>query len=201
MPNPKPTPAVLPSDDLILAALERAILHRGRNEPGESLSSITAHLGLPFHSGTSRRLRPKLKDLEAAGLIRPFRHHSINKWAITPAGQRRLDKLRTSGELHELPESPQHRAWNTARCVATKRITGLRSQVRTMLGEGDELLRADETSSEAWYDLSDRLRDASQRLASATYCLREWPEPNDSQPDSDSPPPNMRSRRGYHNWK
>jgi hypothetical protein len=74
MPKTKPTPE-LPSNDLILAAIERAVCHRGRDEP-ESLSDIKEHLGLPHNGWTTQQLRPKLEELEAAGLIEQSRIRS-----------------------------------------------------------------------------------------------------------------------------
>src|ERR1019366_8897562 len=86
MPETKPTPE-LPSNDLILAALERAICHRGGNEP-QTLSTIKQHLGLPHNGWTTVLLRPKLQALEAAGLVEQSRLRSKPLWGLTPEGQR-----------------------------------------------------------------------------------------------------------------
>jgi hypothetical protein len=51
MPKSKPTPEDWPSDDLVLAAIDRASRHRGTGDPGETLAKIKRHLDLPHHSG------------------------------------------------------------------------------------------------------------------------------------------------------
>jgi hypothetical protein len=40
-------------------------------------------------------------------------------------------------------------------------------------------------SSDAWFELSERLGRAVWRLGSATYCLHEWAEPSDEVADID----------------
>ncbi len=191
MPKTKPTPE-LPSNDLILAAIERAICHRDRNEP-ESLGSIKQHLGLPHNGWTTLQLRPKLEELEAADLIEQSRLRSRAVWGLTPKGLRRLDAVR--GEL-TLPEAPQHRIWREARATAGDRIAGLRADLRGTLDEAIELLEAErEANSATWFEFSERLQKDGQQLATAIHCLREWPEPDDSKADTDKPPYGQNSRR------
>ena len=117
MPKTKPTRPELPSNDLILAAIERAICHQGHDRPGESLSSIKQHLGLPHNGWTTLKLRPKLEELEAAGLIGKSRRHSVDVWGLTAKGRKRLTAV--GGRL-TLPESPQHRRWREARDTARR---------------------------------------------------------------------------------
>jgi len=195
MPAQKPTPAELPSKDLILAAIERAICHRDRDEP-ESLSYFKQHLGLPHNGWTTLQLRPKLEELEAAGLIEQSRIRSRPVWGLTPKGRRRLDAVR--GEL-TLPEAPQHRIWREARATAGETIAGLRADLRGTLDEAIELLEAErEANSATWFEFSERLHKDSQQLATAIHCLREWPEPDDSKADTDKPPYGQNSRRRIH---
>src|SRR5665811_650476 len=106
MPAEKPTPAELPSNDLILAAIERAVCHRGRDEPDVPLSIIKEHLRLPHNGWTTLQLRPKLEALEAAGLIEKSRRRSSAVWALTGMGHRRLGIVR---DCLTLPEAGQHR--------------------------------------------------------------------------------------------
>ncbi len=62
----------------------------------------------------------------------------------------------------------------------------MREVVRVGLDETVRLLDARTAgSSDAWFELSDRLRRAVWRLGSASYCLYEWAEPLDEQADID----------------
>jgi hypothetical protein len=40
-------------------------------------------------------------------------------------------------------------------------------------------------SSDAWFALARRFEKQCERLGSATYCLQEWPEPDDASADID----------------
>jgi DNA-binding PadR family transcriptional regulator len=187
----------MPSDDLVLAAIERAICHRGRNEP-ETLDSIKQHLGLPHNGWTTLQLRPKLEALETHGLIVQSRLRSKAVWDLTPEGRTLLDLIRANITL---PEAPQHQYWREARNAAGERIAGFRGDLRGALEEAIGLLEADhEATSTTWFALSKRLHQSGRLFASAIYCLREWPEPDDSQPDTDNPPYGERSRRQIRGW-
>jgi hypothetical protein len=198
MPAQKPTPAELPSNDLILAALERAICHRGRDEPDVALSYIKEHLGLPHNGWTTQQLRPKLEELEAAGLIEKSRRRSHAVWALTGMGHRRLGIVRDGLTL---PESTQHRIWREAQTEASERIAGLRADMRGVLDEAIALLEADhEADSATLYALGERLNTRCRRVASAIYILREWQEPDDSAPDVDDAPYRQHGRRSTRDW-
>ncbi len=198
MPATKPTPAELPSNDLILAAIERAICHRGRNEPAESLSSIKEHLGLPHNGWTTLQLRPKLDALQAAGLIEKSSRRRRDVWGLTTKGRKRADAIRADVTL---PESPQHQRWSEARTAASERIAGFQADVQGTLDEAIDLLDANRgANSAAWFELGDRLHDTCRRLASATYCLREWQEPDDSAVDIDDAPYRQTGRRHTRGW-
>jgi DNA-binding PadR family transcriptional regulator len=182
-------------DELLLAAIERAECHWSReHDPGVPLRVIKEHLGLPHHGGTTRTLRPRLQTLERSGLTEHLRRHSRDWWTLTANGHTRLDAAR--GEIAPLPEAPQHRRWREAQHAASEQIAEFRGDLRGAVDEALRLLEADhESNSTAWYELSDRLRNACRRLASAIYCLREWPEPDDSHPDIDDPPYGQQGRR------
>ncbi len=196
MPETKPTPEP-PSNDVILAAIERAICHRGDNEP-QTLAMIKEHLGLPHTGWTTIQLRPKLEALEAATLIKQSRRHGQTKWGLTAEGSMRLDAMRSGITL---PEAPQHQRWREARNAAGERIAGFRGDLRGTLDQAIQLLEADhEADSTTWFDLSDHLHQSGRLYASAIHCLREWPEPNDSQADIDDPPNKQRARRQVHGW-
>jgi hypothetical protein len=172
------------SDALILAAIERAERHLPRRESGVLYASVVDHLGLPRHSGTGRRLRPRFKELEAAGLIESFQQHKCTLWTLTRDGEKRLK----AAEPVTLPEAPQHRLWRESREAADKRMVEFRAGLREAIGAARVLLKDREASSVAWFELAERLQDACARLGSATHCLREWEEPNDDGPDVDNGP-------------
>ncbi len=187
------------SDGLILAALERAESHRGRDEPGVLYAMVVNHLGLRMGSGTGRRVRPLFRELEAAGLIRSFKRHGSVVYTFTAKGRKRLDAARRAGEVGELPESPQHRAWREARDGSKTRIGEFRAALQTLLGEAAALLVDDAASSEAWFVLGERLQRACVWMGSATHCLREWAEPDDASADVDDGP--RRGRRNPGLWR
>jgi hypothetical protein len=172
------------SDALILAAIERAEHHMLRKERGALYGTVVDHLGLPRHSGTGRRLRPRFRELEAAGLVESFRQHNCVLWTLTRRGRERLK----AAEPVALPESPQHRLWRESRSKAAERIAEFRKELRNVLKEARTLLGDRETPSEAWFELGERLQRACSLLGSATHCLHEWPEPSDEKPDVDEGP-------------
>ncbi len=184
------------SDAQILAAVERAELHNERQDEGVLRADLAEHLGF-LHSGwTTRQLRPQLDALRAAGLLRELRRQGLNVVGITSAGRRALAQARTAGERIELPESPQHRRWRHARSVAGERIDGFRQQVRDALDEARRLLDTEQVPSDTWFGLAGRLKTECYQLGSATYCLREWPEPDDARADVDE----VLGRRNVWQW-
>lgn len=66
MPNPKPAPIALPSDELLMAAIDRAQRHRTDSQRGVMLETVKAHLQIPPGSWSTRRLRPQLDQLRPA---------------------------------------------------------------------------------------------------------------------------------------
>ncbi len=197
MPEGKNSGRVEPSDELILAALERAELHGGK-EPGVRFATIVEHLGLPYGSGTGRWMRPRFRAVEASGLVEDFKQYGCEVWTLTSAGRERLDAARASGGLGVLPEAPQHRAWRKAQTAAGERIGEFRKQVQGLLDEAVLLLANRDADSEAWSTLGERLQRACRRVSSATYCLREWAEPHDA--DADLGESRDRWRRNTGSW-
>lgn len=183
-------------DALILAALNRAERHSCRETPGVGYTEVVAHLGLRMSPATGARLRPRFRELEAAGLIVGVKRSGIVKYTATQEGQR---LLQDAGEI-VLPESPQHRRWREARDAADKRISSFRAEVGTLLGEAAAALAKDGTGSEAWFVFSERLQRACWRLGSATHCLREWPEPDDASADVDENTRRL-GRRDVTRWR
>jgi hypothetical protein len=172
-------------DALILAAVERAQLHQQREQQGVWMPHVAEHLGFVHGSWTTRRLRPQLDALLADGALSCSRRGGFVLWGLTSAGRERLRRARRAGEAGELPESPQHREWRRARAAAAARIDGFRAELRAIVAEAGVLLDAEAASSDAWFELRVRVARVSWRLASASYCLREWPEPDDAEADVD----------------
>ena len=162
-------------DDVVLAAVERAERHRGRS--GAPVWVIFEHLAIPRRS---RRVRVQIRAPVGQGALRETRSHGVILWEPTPSGRRRLTRMPPV----ELPESPQHQAWRNARTLAEHEIGRFRDGLRTLLDEATALLNESGTS-DLWFDLAERLRLSARRLGSATYCLREWAEPDDEVADLD----------------
>ncbi|HEV3094958.1 MAG TPA: hypothetical protein VGY30_10645 [Solirubrobacteraceae bacterium] len=169
------------SDELVLAAVERAELHRERQGEGVMMSDIAEHLGFVHGSWTTRRLRPQIDAFIAAGLLVRSRRHGVVVWGLTSSGRRRAER----GDASALPESPQHRVWRYARALAAERINGVCEQASGVLEEAIDVLDSEGVHSDVWFALAERLQSAGWQLGSAMYCLSEWPEPNDDGADVD----------------
>lgn len=187
------------SDSLILAAVERAVLHEQEDEV--LTSELTEHLGFKPEPSTNRLLWPRLEGLRRAGLLTTVERRSEPFWALTDVGRERLAGAREAGEVDDLPESPQHRAWRHARVKAAVRIEGFRSDLLDAVGEAQSFIdKYRPPMSQEWFELSERLRLASWRMASATYCQNEWAEPEDEFPDVDENPGPRPGRRATWAW-
>jgi hypothetical protein len=175
------------SDDIVLAALDRAERHSHGEKRGVPLGAVIAHLGFVRTGGwTTRQLRPQLDALVAGGLLSALRRHGIAIWALTGTGRERLVAYLESGGIDELPESPQHCAWREARTMSAAHIDGFAMELRRDLLEAITLVnRYRQARSDSWFELAARLSDGCKCLGSATHCLFEWPEPDDAHRDVD----------------
>jgi hypothetical protein len=185
------------TDVQILAAIERAEVHNERENAGILRSDLAEHLGFVHNGWTTRQLRPQLDALRSVGWLQDLRRHGLNLVAITRAGRQTLAKARKADEVGELPESPQYRKWRQARIAAAERIEGFRQQVRDALEEAANLLDTKQASSDVWFSIAGRLKTECRQLGSATYCLREWPEPDDERADVDE----VLGRRNVWQWE
>lgn len=174
-------------EDLIMAALERAVRHRATDSPAAPLWAILEHLALSRRSGAARDVRAALRALGDAGLIELSRPHGVQAWELTASGRRRLRRAQLSSSLPPLPEAPQHREWRLARMLASEEIERFAAGLREGLERGLQLLESDPPPpSDAWFELADTLRHDCRRVGSAIYCLHEWVEPSDELPDHDA---------------
>jgi hypothetical protein len=175
-----------PSDELVLAAIERAALHRARDTPDVPIWAILDHLAIRRRSDRDRSLRRQLERLIATGALEHVRRRSVSRWALSSAGLRRLQTSRLAGHSLQLPESPQHLAWRRARTDAACEIERFRQILSNSLRETARLIeREPPAHSDAWFELGERLRHDARRLGSASHCLFEWAEPHDGCADVD----------------
>jgi len=184
--KPRPGTETLPRP-LVLAAMERAQRHSGEGRflKGE----VIKHLGLRRTATTRRRLWPPFEALGKEGLIVQEVAHGARYWRLTKAGEGQLAAMRRAGEVGELPSSPQRRKWRNARELAAKRIEEIKEDALKALEEANRLLSAAPgPSSEAIGELRARLWWHLERLALATYCLHEWPEPDEALRDPNQNP-------------
>lgn len=174
------------SDALVLAAAERAELHKPRGGSGVMLGDVFAHMGFIYNGAATRQLRPRLDALLSAGALEQTRRHGVKLGVLTSTGRRRLAQARRKGETVELPESPQHRKWRHSRTTAGEQIEGYRRKLRALLHDADALLDAGtQAHSDSWFCLAKRLSAPATNIGAAIYCLMEWPEPDDARPDID----------------
>jgi hypothetical protein len=174
-------------DLLVVAAIERAERHSTPGRVGIPVWAILEHLDLPRRSALARHVRTRLTELESTGVLTQARRHSVPAWTLTPTGRGRLTRARRAGTLLELPESPQHRAWGTARTLAEHEIERFHAAVETDAEALSEFLAPKDTTtlSDVWLVMGERLYKSLRRLGSATYCLNEWAEPDDAHADID----------------
>lgn len=184
--HPRPRASEQPSDELILAAVERAARHRARDTPEVPVWEIFDHLAVAARSAAARHVRSRLAVLQEAGSLAASRRHGVPIWALTATGGRRLQAARLGGEAPRLPESPQHRSWRNARTAAAQEIDRFRRDLGDALEQAASLLGEDPpVHSDAWFELGERLQRAAWNLASAGHCLYEWAEPDDMRADVD----------------
>jgi hypothetical protein len=175
-----------PTDEHVLAAIERAARHRARDTHAVPIWAIAEHLGLPRRSARARGIRAQLDRMTSDGQLQCARLRGVMTWTLTSAGHKRLAAERLAGHARSLPESPQHLAWRRARTAASCEIERFRRSLTDDLDEALRLLDAEPSaSSDAWLELGERLHRDMRRLASASHCLYEWREPHDEVADVD----------------
>jgi hypothetical protein len=186
-PRRSPSDARSPAPELVLAAVERAGRHRGREPAGAPWWAILAHLAIPPRSSAARSLRARLDALVADGTLVLSREHGVSLWALGPAARRRMRRRSASAVGLELPESPQRAAWRAAHTAAEHEIARFRARLGACLEEASALLAAAQpVDSDTWLQHGERLQRGCWLLASATHCLGEWPEPDDARADIDA---------------
>jgi hypothetical protein len=170
------------SDDLILAGIDRAERHTGRD--AVPLFLIYDHLSVRRRSGAARKIRARVLAMSETGALEQTRLHGMEVWSLTAIARNRL---RRAGQITDLlPEAPQHRKWRHARTLEEHELPRYNATLRTVLVEAEAMLDAREpASSDAWLDMSRRLQRNAWRIGAALYCLYEWDEPSDEERDND----------------
>lgn len=189
--------ARLAADLTTLAAVERAERQEHQpppNDDGVYRRQVAKHLGAEWNPGTTRRLLEQLESLESDGFVALGKTPADrSKVKLTPQGQNRLQRARrekVADALPEmlLPESPQHRTWREAREAAETGFDEFLTRTTAAVQDAETVLMSPAGGgSEELLGIGDRLLREFWRLASATYCLREWPEPDERRPDFDDP--------------
>jgi hypothetical protein len=180
-------------DELVLAAVRRAVLHGRAGDAGASLRAVLAHLSIARRTARARAASERLDDLARRGALQRARRHSVPVWKLAPAGARRLTAAQCAGRAPVLGESPQHLAWRHARAAAGQELARFAARLDADLAEAGEMLAALTDGSGAaphsdqWFALARRLLGDCRRLGSAWHCLHEWPEPCDERADRDEP--------------
>jgi len=172
-------------DELVLAAIDRAVRHHCFQRPKAILATIKEHLGLPAHA---RGVRIALNGLVQAKQVELSKSGGVEWWELTAAGRKRLERARRADQPPELPESPQHQWWRKARVLSEQEIERFHLDLLDLHADLGQLLGVPwppGPPSDAWFEISGRLTDAAWRLGSATYCLHEWAEPSDDTADVD----------------
>lgn len=183
MPAKKPTPVERPKIGYVLAAIDRAERHRHSDKPGVSLPTIKEHLGIPHTSWTTRLIRPPLEELASAGLLEQAKRNGVIRWSLTEKGRKHMNQ---PDSRCPLPEAPQHRHWREAHAAAERYLPDLRAELRDVLDAALKMLDSEhQIISREWLDASETLHTICRNVASATYCLMEWAEPNDAKADID----------------
>jgi hypothetical protein len=175
------------TDLIVLAAVSRSLRHErvgGRSElEHANLTTIAHHLGWAYHSGSTRRLRPHLDSLVAAGRLEPYSYLGYRSWRMTSVGRRHLA---AAGPV-ELPESPQHRLWRHTTAVAGSSLDSLRSEAAATVGKAADLLGQADPSPAELFESGECVRRRLRELGSALATLEEWPEPDDAERDACRP--------------
>lgn len=106
------------SENLVLAACERAQRHETARAAPVTLRRIGIHLGFVAGAYTTRHLGPLVRRLEQGGALERSRAHGGERWGLSTAGRRRLRRARAAGEPLALVEAPQHREWRQKHTTA-----------------------------------------------------------------------------------
>jgi hypothetical protein len=187
----------VPSAELVLAAINRAIRQSVRPVAGASAGFIADHLPLNRRSGAWRRALRLLRELEDGREVEQGRRNGVAIWSLTDQGHERLARFVGDAQHPPLPESPHHRLWRDSRRLAAREADRFRTELSAALEDGLQLLGDAATPSAAWLALATRLARAAERVGAVVYCLGEWPEPGEGAPDlSDGPRMRNRARFG-----
>jgi hypothetical protein len=184
------TPSKLeaPSAEFVVAAIDRAITQHPRRVSDVPAGAIAQHLAVSRRSGAWRLARRRVFELEDGGELEKRRRHGIDVWALTAAGRDRLARAIRDGRPPVLPDSPQHERWRDARRLAGAEAERYKAELSEACEDGLRMLREPSVTATDWLALAVRLRLGAERVGAVTFCLREWPEPQEADPDTTEGP-------------
>jgi hypothetical protein len=139
----KPQSSV-PSDGLILAAIDRAYRHRQTSTPGVPRWEVLEHLGIGKRTHAARTVTRRVDALTNDHLLERHKRNGILFWLLTGRGRRQMLKANAAGEL---PEPPQHRRWRETLDSARGQLDQGRHTLETALGETSALLKTEPAAS------------------------------------------------------
>ncbi len=177
-----------PTAELVLAAVDRAITQHPRRVSDVPAAAIAQHLALNRRSGAWRLGRRRLLELEDTGELEKRRRHGIDAWAPTAAGRHRLAQAARDGRPQALPDSPQHQRWRDARRLAGQEAERYRAELSAALEDALSMLGEPRVTAADWLALAARLTRGAERVGAVTFCLHEWPEPQEAGPDTSEGP-------------
>ena len=179
----------------LLTAVERAERHDVGPEKRTSSRDVAEHLGFLWSPAVGRKLTPLLLALESDGWLTLGERAGGGslRCRLTRRGQNRLQTARRAvvpeALLDSLPESPQHRTWRQIRGAAVAGANDFLGSATTAVQEAETvLLNPMLAPSMELMAIGQRLRLHFWRLASVTYCLHEWAEPNERSADLEEKP-------------
>jgi hypothetical protein len=183
-----PSKPEAPSAELVLAAIDRAITQYPRPVTDASGSAIAMHLAVSRRSGAWHQVRRRLRELAHDGQLEKRRRNGLDAWALTAAGRERLARAIGDGRPPVLPDSPQHQRWRDARRLAGQETERYKAELSAALEDGLRMLGEPSATAADWLALAARLRRDAERVGAVTFCLHEWPEPQEAGPDTSEGP-------------
>jgi transcriptional regulator with XRE-family HTH domain len=166
MPHAKPDPAL------------SATVRKLREERGVTREALAMHAGITFGS------LARIELAQASPSWDPFRRIAAT---LGLSIGRLADAIEAHGAGSSAPiESPQHQRWREARTLAEQENERAWTALLDAVEAAEDLLNRPLSASPpsaAWLSIGERVRGASRLLASVTYCLREWQEPQDARAD------------------
>jgi hypothetical protein len=148
--------------------------------PARSAEGANPSMPRPNRSCLRAGCRARLRLLLGPRLAKE-RHHAQDRRRTRSQGKRTVQYPARSGSC---PRPRSIASGATPALPPPSGSRGFASQVHDALDEAGRLLDTGQGDSDVWFGLAGRLKKGCWQLGSATYCLQEWPEPDDARADS-----------------